>query len=164
MKRIGLALMVLGLCALAASAGCARKVGDGCTTSTDCDPNGNRVCDLSQPGGYCTIDGCDNTSCPTDSVCIRTFPQSYLTKPCNPQCEDTDCAAGRANDCTDDELCIASGVCARQAFERRYCAATCSTNSDCRGGYECTVGGTHGNFPLLSSPTATAHFCTQLAD
>ena len=91
----------------------------------------------------------------------------YLTKPCNPKCEDIDCPGaegGRTDDCTDDELCLDSGVCARRAFETRYCAATCSNNGDCRGGYHCLQAGTLGSFALLSSPTGTAHYCAQNAD
>ena len=45
-------------------AACKRQIGDDCKTAADCDPNGTRACDLSQPGGYCTIQGCDETTCP----------------------------------------------------------------------------------------------------
>jgi hypothetical protein len=161
-KLIGNVLVVVGLGALLVAGGCARKIGDGCSTSTDCDPNGNRICDLSQPGGYCTLDGCDDKSCPEDSICIRTFPEQYLSRPCDPKCEDVDCPDGtRTNDCTDDEICLDSGVCARQAFERRYCAHACSDNGDCRGGYACRLGGTRGNMTLLTPPNPTARFCAK---
>jgi hypothetical protein len=162
--------LALGVCLLAAEAGCSRKVGDGCTLSTDCDPTGSRVCDLSQPGGYCTIDGCDDKSCPDESVCIRTFPQQYLTKPCDPLCEDSPCANGAAgcacagaatDDCTTDEICIDSGLCARQAFERRYCAKSCGDNGDCRGSYECRASGTRGNFALVQGNGAAVRFCAR---
>jgi hypothetical protein len=78
---------------LAVGAGCGHKVGDSCKSSVDCDPNGTRSCDLSQPGGYCTIVGCDETSCPSEAACIRTFPpEEYLSPiPCDPECEDLDC-------------------------------------------------------------------------
>ena len=66
------------------ASGCARKIGDECTTAADCNPNGTRSCDSSQPGGYCTIQGCDETSCPDEAACIRYFPAQYLTKPCDP--------------------------------------------------------------------------------
>ncbi len=171
-------VLTLGVCLLAAGAGCARKVGDGCTVSTDCDPSGNRTCDLSQPGGYCTIDGCDDKSCPEEAVCIRTFPMAYLTRPCDPKCEDSPCAKGGAgtdgaacacvgaatNDCAVDELCLDSGVCARQAFERRYCARACNDNGDCRGSYECRQAGTRGNFALVSGDSSAAHFCAQTVE
>jgi hypothetical protein len=78
-----------------AGAGCRREIGDDCQTSVDCDPNGTRNCDLSQPGGYCTIFGCDETSCPSGSTCIRYFPEQFLTKTCNVSCEDIPaCNAG----------------------------------------------------------------------
>jgi hypothetical protein len=169
-----LAALALALMVGVAMAGCGHKIGDNCLTSADCDPNGNRTCDLSQLGGYCTVDGCDDKSCPSESVCIRTFPEKYLSKPCDPLCEDLDCAgqttatcqcAGAAtNDCTADELCLDTGVCARRAFERRYCASTCGGNGDCRAGYECRAAGTRGNIALLTSLTGTAQFCAQHAD
>jgi len=88
-NRPGSGLLIAALMAAAlAGAGCKRQIGDDCKTATDCDPSGTRACDLSQPGGYCTIMGCDETSCPSEATCIRYFPTSFLTKPCNPACED----------------------------------------------------------------------------
>ncbi len=69
-------------------AGCGKQIGDDCQVASDCNPNGTRICDLSQPGGYCTILGCDETTCPSEATCIRYFPVQYLTKACNPYCED----------------------------------------------------------------------------
>lgn len=79
--------LLAGLAALV-GAGCGRQIGDNCQTATDCNPNGGRICDLSQPGGYCTVLGCDETTCPGEATCIRYFPSLFLTKPCNPYCED----------------------------------------------------------------------------
>jgi hypothetical protein len=73
---------------------CGRKIGDNCQTAADCDPNGGRICDLSQPGGYCTILGCNETSCPSEATCVRYFPVQFLTTPCNPFCEDRLCGPG----------------------------------------------------------------------
>src|SRR5688500_15276315 len=48
--------------------GCGRKIGDECKDLLDCNTEDNtRSCDLSQPGGYCTIDGCDESSCPDEA-------------------------------------------------------------------------------------------------
>jgi hypothetical protein len=80
--------MVLALTSALALASCGKKIGDACQTTTDCDPNGARICDLAQPGGYCTILGCDDTTCPSEAACIRYFPVQFLTTPCNPYCED----------------------------------------------------------------------------
>lgn len=86
-------LLAVGLSAAA----CSKKVGDSCQTAADCNPNGGRICDLSQPGGYCTILGCDETTCPSEATCVRYFPVQFLTKPCNPFCEDRRCqSAGDA--------------------------------------------------------------------
>jgi hypothetical protein len=164
--------LALGLAALATAAACSRSIGDECATSVDCSPSGDRSCDLSQPGGYCTVEGCDARSCPEDSVCIRWFPEKFLTLVCDPKCEDTrdpnveaECAAKSPQDpkatdkCTPDELCLSVGKCARRSFERRTCVLTCGDNSDCRGGYECRMAGTRGSMPLLPNPNGTAKFC-----
>src|SRR5206468_3062532 len=93
--RIALLAGLLGAVALIATA-CGRDIGDDCQTSVDCDPNGNRACDLSQPGGYCTVQGCNETSCPSSASCIRFFPAQYLSQMCNVACNPTctPCAPG----------------------------------------------------------------------
>lgn len=88
MSKRAVTTMVLALSAAAGLGGCGKNIGDDCMTAADCDPNGARICDISQPGGYCTILGCDETTCPSSSACIRVFPVQFLTKPCNPYCED----------------------------------------------------------------------------
>ncbi len=134
----------LGVLLLAAS--CGHEIGDGCTTSIDCSQTSERSCDISQPGGYCTVDGCDERSCPGEAECIRIFP--YLTTTCGP---DQSCAT--------EELCLAEGRCAPRASERRYCAKRCGGNGDCRGGYECRLAGTDGSEALLKVPTKVIRFC-----
>jgi hypothetical protein len=165
--RVGsIVRLVLGVGALAALAACSRSIGDNCTTNIDCSANGDRTCDLSEPGGYCTIDGCDATSCPDESVCVRFFPEQYLTKPCDPACEDVatpDCQGGQVKDlCLASELCLDEGLCAPRAVERRLCEKTCGNSGDCRGGYECRSASAHGSMPLLADPKGTANFCAPL--
>lgn len=188
-------ITVLGLvCAVAVllgAGGCRREIGDDCQTSVDCDPNGTRACDLSQPGGYCTIVGCDEKSCPESSVCVRYFPEKYLTTSCNPACEDIQlcrtgetcdedgggcapkcpdaCPNGVENRClSPDELCLDVGLCARRSFETRACAKSCSSDGDCRDGYECRGvssgmpvpdGGAQGSMLLTRNPMASTGFC-----
>jgi len=82
------AAFALALAMALGAAACGKQIGDGCQTATDCSPNGGRICDLAQPGGYCTILGCDETTCPSEATCIRFFPSQFLTRPCNPYCED----------------------------------------------------------------------------
>lgn len=161
-KRTPLAIVLLGL-GLALASGCGRNIGDECRTSADCDPNGTRACDLSQPGGYCTVVGCDESSCPEDSACLRYFPEKYLSEMpvCDPKCEDV-CPGVDACKAS-DELCLDSGKCARRSFEQRSCAKTCSGNDDCRGGYECRQSGTRGSMLLSSTPMATTGFCAPQA-
>jgi hypothetical protein len=156
----GAALAVVAFAALAALAagGCGHDIGDECKSSVDCDPNGTRSCDLSQPGGYCTVQGCDETSCPSGSACVRIFPMaSFLPKMCHHLLEDLD---GKTNDCLADEVCLDNDHCARQSFEQRYCAKTCDPSGNmCRGGYMCRFTGDLGSMPLSSDPTQTTYFC-----
>lgn len=160
--RIVMASLALAL--VGAVGGCGHDIGDDCRTSADCDPNNTRSCDLSQPGGYCTVVGCDESSCPEDSRCIRYFPEQYLsTMPeCDPACEDvcTDEITNLLVDaCAADELCLNSKKCARRSFETRACAKACGGNDDCRGGYECRKAGTLGSMLLSTDPNGTTGFC-----
>lgn len=166
--------LALVLCAAASAAACGREIGDECTTAADCNPNGSRSCDVSQPGGYCTVMGCDEKSCPEEAVCIRYFPAEFLTLSCNPCCEDgvvspadpnrppgcgvDSCPGGALDECTADEICL-ERVCAPRSTERRFCAKSCGSNDDCRGGYECRLSGTRGSLALTSSVNSSARFC-----
>lgn len=58
-----------------AASGCSPQVGDDCGSSIDCDFNGTRICDLAQPGGYCTVRNCERGTCPDgESVCVEFNP------------------------------------------------------------------------------------------
>ena len=94
--------------------GCTPKIGDSCTVSTNCSATGDRLCDITQPGGYCTIFNCEPGTCPEDSVCIN-FGSSLSS--------------------------VGSGECSvsqgTSPYQRSFCMATCGSNGDCRGGYSC---------------------------
>ncbi len=148
-------LLTILLVGVLASA-CSKKIGDGCQTNIDCAQDGTRICDLSQPGGYCTEDGCDDSSCPSESICVRFFDQKFGTPP------------GTNGECQPNELRVVCGptpsepnCCVPSASERRYCAAKCGSNGDCRGGYVCRTSNTLGSIALLPDPAAsdTAKFC-----
>jgi hypothetical protein len=154
-----------GLLALLVAAmlggGCGHKIGDPCSNSADCDPSGgSRTCDLSQPGGYCIIDGCDARSCPSDSVCGRFFPdQQFLgVTACDP--------ANPAAACMADEVCLADAnlaagaSCVRASLEKRACVQSCGNDGDCRGGYVCRPFGICGTAALTLNPTGKFKFCT----
>jgi hypothetical protein len=113
--------------------GCGKQIGDSCSTNVDCAQDGTRDCDLSAPGGYCTVDGCDEQSCPSEAVCIRVFPYEAPGATCS-----TDA------DCNGDSLCLPEGFCVPRASERRFCERTCGNNGDCRGGYACRQAGIAG--------------------
>jgi hypothetical protein len=92
---------------------CAPEIGDGCATSNDCSAEGNRLCDTTQLGGYCTIFNCDPSSCPDDEAICVQFGATLST----------------IGSCSDP------GRPAPQA--RTFCMASCRDNGDCRGGYRC---------------------------
>ena len=128
-------IFVLLVLAASLAPACGKEIGDNCTTNVDCAQDGTRDCDLSQPGGYCTINGCDEKSCPSEAVCIRVFPYESPGAVCH---DDTGCASS--------ELCLPEGFCVPRASERRYCERKCGGNGDCRGGYVCRAAGIEG-FP-----------------
>ena len=132
---------------------CGRKIGDDCETAIDCGDDASRVCDLSQPGGYCTTDGCDWNSCPEEAACIRYFPRKFLSLACDPSLTQSE-----GNGCKTDELCLPSGLCAPRSTERRYCALECERDKDCRDGYECRLAGQFGSLALTNA-SRTVRFC-----
>jgi hypothetical protein len=134
---------------------CSPQIGDSCSVSTDCAQDGSRVCDQLEPGGYCTIEGCDFGTCPGDSECVRFFPGLSQSVPCAAQ-----------SDCADDEICTLEGVCAPRSIEVRFCMKKCNSGGDCRSGYECRTEALmkiHGGEPVPdpSTPTTipTQAFC-----
>jgi hypothetical protein len=152
-------LLLIALVAGLAASGCGKKIGDGCSTNIDCQQNGTRICDLSQPGGYCTEDGCDENSCPSGSICIRFFNQSFATiscadQPC-PSANDV-CVIGDPTTSPPEKVCVPA------ASERRYCADKCGGDGDCRGAYSCQAAGTYGSLALLKDPVEAqeAKFCS----
>jgi hypothetical protein len=95
--------------------GCPPQIGKSCTLSTDCSQLGDRLCDTSQPDGYCTVFNCEPDSCP-NAICVAF--QGTL-----------DPACGSANDGQWPRL------------QRTFCLSQCSSPGvpgDCRDdGYEC---------------------------
>jgi hypothetical protein len=146
------------LCAALSLAACKRQIGDACKSSIDCSQEAERLCDISQPGGYCTIEGCDERTCPDESVCVRFFPRLDPGRACNPTPP-----ADSPPDCAPEELCLKDGHCVPRASERRFCVHSCTDNNDCRGGYECRQAGTQGTIALHPNPAADVHFCAPAA-
>jgi len=84
----------LGLCA-----GCASEIGDECGANVDCSANGDRVCDTSVPGGYCTVLGCRAGSCPEEAVCVQWDDGVAERTVCMRSC-------GSGDDCRDGYQCF----------------------------------------------------------
>jgi hypothetical protein len=110
-NRFGTAVFLAAL----AAAGCRPEIGDECLTSLDCSSQGDRLCDTSQPEGYCTIFGCEPDACPDNSICVGFGLE-------------LDPACSEANDGTDPRW---------PRFERTFCMLACETTDDCRDGYVC---------------------------
>jgi hypothetical protein len=103
---------LLALSSAVLGVGCRPHIGDDCTTSVDCSQSGDRLCDITQPGGYCTVYNCEPGSCPSEAACVAFDAQ---TSPF-PACRD------------------ANGL---SRFQRAYCMLSCSSAGDCRAGYVC---------------------------
>jgi hypothetical protein len=103
---------------LSVSVGCGRGIGDACETSLRCSAGGTRLCDMTQPGGYCTLAACQPGNCPDDSVCV-TFWQN-----------------------TNDQTASSD----RNRLSTNYCMRKCEDRSDCRDdeGYDCVTGDEFG--------------------
>jgi hypothetical protein len=114
----GAALAALCLL-LSVSAGCGRGIGDACETSLRCSAGGTRLCDMTQPGGYCTLAACQPGNCPSEAVCV-TFWQN-----------------------SDEEGASAAD---RNRLSTNYCMRKCEERSDCRDddGYDCIRGSEFG--------------------
>jgi hypothetical protein len=115
------------------AAACGSQIGDSCSTNVDCAQDGTRDCDLSQPGGYCTVNGCDEQSCPGEAVCIRLFPYELPGAVCT-----------NDSQCQSNEICLPDGFCVPRISERRFCERKCGSDGDCRGGYVCRQAGIEG--------------------
>ena len=95
----------------AGASGCTPNIGDKCVLSTDCSIRGDRLCDTSQPGGYCTVFNCRTDSCPDTAACVLFHSN---VQGCG----------------YDDRTFSRTG--------RTFCMARCQSDSDCRDGYMCT--------------------------
>jgi hypothetical protein len=106
-----LALAVVATCLF--GFGCTPAIGDRCALSTDCSIQGTRLCDTSQPGGYCTMLRCTANACPENAACVE-FGASV------PGCPYDDYSAP-------------------SRVGRAMCLKTCGSNADCRQteGYIC---------------------------
>ena len=146
------------------SSGCSRTIGDACINNVECSALGDRYCDVASPGGYCTVEGCDELSCPDSSVCVRFFSLQKGRASCNANRQvRTDCGGGQdccapgdPGCCKLGERCLcdaegcSSGYCASEASERRYCMKPCEGDDDCRIGYQCVPTGASGAISVAS--------------
>ena len=90
MNRLAVLLSILPLVIA-----CAPKLGDGCDDAFDCAVDGTRICDHTQPGGYCLIPGCRADECPDEGVCVRFGHDERAQTFCLRHCERrSDCRSG----------------------------------------------------------------------
>jgi hypothetical protein len=105
--------LLLCAIALAGALGCKPEIGDECQLSTDCSAQGDRLCDITSPGGYCTVFNCEPGACPEEeSLCVQFGSQRSPV----PACQDLQSPS---------------------PYARAFCMATCDSDDDCREGYQC---------------------------
>jgi hypothetical protein len=108
---------------------CAPEIGDDCETDLDCSAQGSRPCDRTQPGGYCTIRGCEARTCPEESVCVKFRPQverlavTYCMFAC---ASDDDCRTNEGYLCLRADEFGAEGDAQALDRGRRFCAIQAS--------------------------------------
>jgi len=136
----GATLVMLGV-------GCSKGIGDECDSALDCSASASRLCDLSQPHGYCTLAGCRPGSCPDDAVCVtfwQNTDRSELDRNrlsinyCMRKCEGgSDCRQDEGYSCffgsdADESRVKGRGVFAEASVEedrnQRFCAASAPTS------------------------------------
>jgi hypothetical protein len=105
---LGVAVVIVG-----SSVACTPEIGDKCQISTDCSIRGDRLCDTSQPGGYCTQLNCRGNSCADEAACV-------LFNSAVPGCGYDDRSGPFGS-----------------RVARSFCMKGCTSNGDCRGGYIC---------------------------
>lgn len=167
-----LALLALGACKAKIGDACERSTDCSLQGERICDLS-HRVNDLgvitTAGKGECTIDGCGRGTCPKEAACIKTYGTDFLSVACDPDREDvaTFCDEGPElceargclpndgdasgnytcpprNDCDTNEVCLPEGLCADEITARTSCRRKCSSDRDCRNGYECRLTGTQG--------------------
>jgi hypothetical protein len=93
---------------------CQPKIGDECVTDIDCSQQGDRLCDTTQPNGYCTQVDCDPNSCPEkESICIAFNSSVSTVGACN--------SKGQTS-----------------PYRRTFCMESCKSQKQCRPGYTCS--------------------------
>jgi len=116
-------------------AGCTPGIGDRCTLSTDCSVQGNRLCDTSQPNGYCTLTPCTANSCPDNAACVEI--------------------GASVPGCAYDDYAAPSRV------GTSMCLKTCNSDSDCRqsDGYSCASPSGPGSSNVVLDTNQSERVC-----
>lgn len=108
LARVVLLAFVLLGCA------CQPRIGDDCRVNQDCSGERQRLCDTSQPGGYCTLANCSESSCPEgEGICVMFNSSSSAVSACE--------YPGKLS-----------------PSARTFCMKTCEWDKDCRPDYYCT--------------------------
>lgn len=116
---------------------CAPEIGDSCETALDCSASGTRLCDRTQSGGYCTLDNCEQGTCPDEAVCVQfgrgrdgTALDRLSRSYCMYKCEERDdCRPDEGYDCLTAKTFGGSNeaIVLGQASQK-FCAAVAPTD------------------------------------
>ena len=121
----------VAILAIVAATGCQPEIGDACQTAIDCSSLGDRLCDTSQPSGYCTEFNCEPDQCTEEASCVS------FNLDLDPACRTLDDARfGR--------------------YGRTFCMFVCESNADCRAGYACVKPNTR-NARVIDLETETSN-------
>jgi hypothetical protein len=111
---------------------CTPGIGDPCATALNCSITGERVCDVSQPGGACIVFGCEAGTCPPEAVCVRWRPMASRLEfnACMRRCEaDGNCRVDQGYMCVSGDQVVdpSTGEPLAEALDdpaTRFCVAT----------------------------------------
>lgn len=125
-------LTLAALAAMLLPSACKKVIGDACTANTDCSVSADRICDLSQTSGYCTVPGCEPGSCPDNGVCV--FFDAHA-----PRLRRRYCMAGcnGDSDCRSDYRCVRPDpvACIQSTTEVLPAGQTCNRIGDTSPSY-----------------------------
>ena len=142
---------------------CGNNIDEACDGVLD---NGCEACDATVDGGFDGANACNDCDdyCGSDDYCIGAGTSCRLARSstnldgqCWPDASPLLGAAAVGESCTRDFDCD-HGLCATDGAQR-YCTEACCTDSDCPGGFHCSLAGDQVDTTYVTVPT-DADDCT----
>ncbi len=127
------AALAAALLVMLLAVGCSPRIGDSCSSAINCSINGDRACDVTQPGGACVVFDCQADQCADDAACVRFRPAEprLSVVACMRRCDsDGDCRESEGYRCVDPssyEDGLFAEVVDRDRADAHFCAAIATT-------------------------------------